>query len=96
MFEAVCESKFFQNCWLEYLYTTSQYDQDFLRTWYMGSALERRERKEEQEGREGRRREREIDFQNIYVALSDLVLEITQIYPFQPILFFGTVISHLD
>ena len=44
MFEAVCESKFFRNCWLEYLYTTSQYDQDFLRTWYMGSALEMRER----------------------------------------------------
>lgn len=77
MFEAGCESKFFQNCWLEYLCTTSQYDQDFLRTWYMGSAPERRERKEEQEGREGRRREREVDFQNIYVALFDLVLEIT-------------------
>lgn len=40
------------------LYTTSQYDQDFLRTWCMGSAPVKKEKKVEEEEEEEEERER--------------------------------------
>lgn len=77
MFEAGCQMRLLWNCGLEKLCVASQYVLGFLRSWGMGSTPEMRERKRERK--------------NFYMALLDLVLEVTQHYPFQHILFIGRV-----